>query len=72
MLCAPSALHVSVRGKGQLRQHAGDTAESWLSHSETIVVYLYLHSLWAGARKRFSIEDEGCLLRGELTTGGPT
>ena len=30
--------------------------ESCLSHSETIIVYLCLHSLWAGA---FSIEDEG-------------
>ena len=58
-----------MRGKGQ---HAGDTAESWLSHSETIIVYLCLNSfrLWAGAHKRFSIKAEGCLSRGELASGG--
>ena len=56
-------------GKGQ---HAGDTAESWLSHSKTIIVYLCMNSLWAKACKRFSIEDEECLSRGELATGGWT
>jgi hypothetical protein len=62
-------LPVHYMGKGQ---HAGDAAESWLSHSETIIVYLCLHSLWVGACKRFkfSIKDEGCLSRDELATGG--
>ena len=42
--------------------------ESCLSHSETIIVYLCLHSLWAGA---FSIEDEGVQGRAREGWVGP-
>ena len=36
-------------GKGR-GQRTGNFIECLLSHSETIIVYLCLHSLWAGAR----------------------
>ena len=47
VLCAHSVWRAGGKGKGQ---RAGNTIESWLSHSEIIIVYLCLHSLWAGAR----------------------